>query len=86
VLLAPLTLLGASAPLDLESAGPKNWSVLSLGGPTNVVIGGGSDVQGAVPNVGVSATGNLQLTGGSTISGKLYLNAAGPLPPQNLPS
>src|SRR5258708_14671904 len=77
VLLAPLTILGAGAPIDLGSAGPKNWAVLGLGGPTNVGITGGSSIRGMVPNVGVPATGSAQLTGGSTISGKLYLNRAG---------
>ncbi len=77
VLMAPFTLLGASAPLDLGSAGPKNWALLGLGGPTNVSISGGAAVKGSVSNVGVPATGNLELTGGSTISGKVYLNAAG---------
>ena len=77
-LFLPLAGLWAQkAPIDLGAAGPKNWAVLSLGGPTTVTMSGGSVVNGAVPNVGVPATGNLQLSGGSTISGKGYVNAAG---------
>lgn len=69
--------------VSLGTAGPTNYTILSLGGQasnsdgitkTDVTLNNQTSVQG---NVGVAATGNISTTGNAFISGTLFLNTSG---------
>jgi hypothetical protein len=69
--------------VSLGTAGPANYTILSLGGQasnsdgitkTDVTLNNQTSVQG---NVGVAATGNISTTGNAFINGTLFLNTSG---------
>lgn len=64
----------------LQWASPKNWVLLSLGGPTDVTI---TDAMSVYPvtnqAIGISQPGNLTLNGSAVIRNDVFLSSAGNL-------
>lgn len=64
----------------LQWASPKNWVLLSLGGPTDVTISDSFTVYPLTNQViGISETGNLSVDGSSMVRSDILLNTSGNL-------
>jgi hypothetical protein len=64
----------------LQWASPKNWVLLSLGGPTDVTVTDSLTVYPLTSQlIGISETGNLTVSGASILRHDVLLNTAGNL-------
>ena len=64
---------GRALPFTLGAAGPSNFTILEIGTGQVIGINAGGPVNGISGNAGVNQNGQLKLTGGTFVSGNVFL-------------
>ncbi|MBT8042893.1 MAG: DUF3494 domain-containing protein, partial [Pontiella sp.] len=77
---AVLAVLGAfisqsafALPIDLGTAGPEEWGILTMCTDPDPEVKSSHELGGIVGNIGIQANGKVDFSGGGAIEGDLYL-------------